>query len=47
MKNASKIKKVTICGGHGRNGIKEAVEKVELNMGNVVSIVGVTAERQH
>ena len=42
MKNASKIKKVTICGGHGRNGIKEAVEKVELNMGNVVSIVGLT-----
>jgi len=42
MRYASKIKKVTICGGHGRNGSKEAVDKIELKMGNVLSIVGLT-----
>jgi ABC-type lipoprotein export system ATPase subunit len=36
------IKKITIIGGYGKNSQKEQVEKVELNMGDIISIVGPT-----
>ena len=36
------IESITILGGHGRNGTKEAVERIDLKMGDVVSIVGPT-----
>ncbi len=36
------IHKITIIGGYDRSGNKEPVSKVELDMGNVVSIVGPT-----
>jgi len=36
------IKRITIIGGCGKNGQKEQVEKVELNMGDIISIVGPT-----
>lgn len=36
------IKKLTVLGGYGRKGIKEPVNEVELEMGNIVSIVGPT-----
>lgn len=36
------ILKVTICGGYGKDGIKEPVEQLELNAGEVISIVGPT-----
>jgi ABC-type lipoprotein export system ATPase subunit len=36
------IKKITIIGGHGKDGVTENVKKVELNMGDIVSIVGPT-----
>jgi ABC-type lipoprotein export system ATPase subunit len=36
------IESITIIGGHNRSGIPEAVERVELKMGDVVSIVGPT-----
>jgi ABC-type lipoprotein export system ATPase subunit len=36
------IKKITILGGVGKDGRKEKVEKVELKMGDIISIVGPT-----
>jgi len=36
------ILKVTICGGYGKDGIKEPVEQLELKAGEVISIVGPT-----
>lgn len=36
------IEKITIFGGFGKDGFKEELEKVELKMGNIVSIVGPT-----
>jgi len=36
------IQKITVIGGHGRNGEKEPLAGFELNMGDVVSIVGPT-----
>ncbi|MTV48265.1 ATP-binding cassette domain-containing protein [Heliobacillus mobilis] len=36
------IESVTIMGGHGRSGRPEAVQQIDLKMGNVVSIVGPT-----
>ena len=36
------IENVTIIGGCGKNGDKEAVERVEFKMGDVISIVGPT-----
>ena len=37
-----KIEKITIMGGVGKNGEREAVERLDLTMGDVVSIVGPT-----
>jgi ABC-type lipoprotein export system ATPase subunit len=37
-----KIEKLTIIGGCGRNGQKESVDEVTLQMGNIISIVGPT-----
>jgi ABC-type lipoprotein export system ATPase subunit len=37
-----KIKNITILGGRGKDGIKEPVEEVSLNMGDIVSVVGPT-----
>ncbi len=36
------INTITILGGYSRSGIPEAVERIDLKMGNVVSIVGPT-----
>jgi ABC-type lipoprotein export system ATPase subunit len=36
------IDTITILGGHGRTGEREAVERIDLKMGDVVSIVGPT-----
>jgi ABC-type lipoprotein export system ATPase subunit len=36
------INNVTIIGGFGKNGEKEAVDHVEFKMGDVISIVGPT-----
>jgi ABC-type lipoprotein export system ATPase subunit len=36
------IETITILGGHSRSGIPEAVERIEMKMGDVVSIVGPT-----
>lgn len=36
------IRNITILGGHGRNGRQEPVERIDLQMGDVVSIVGPT-----
>ncbi len=36
------IKKITIIGGYGKNHEKESVDEVNLEMGNIVSIVGPT-----
>ena len=36
------IDSITILGGHGRDGRPEAVERIDLHMGDVVSIVGPT-----
>ncbi len=36
------IETITILGGHGRSGEPDGVERVELRMGDVVSIVGPT-----
>jgi ABC-type lipoprotein export system ATPase subunit len=36
------IETITILGGHNRAGVAEAVERIDLNMGDVVSIVGPT-----
>ncbi len=36
------IDTITILGGHGRSGQREAVERIDLKMGDVVSIVGPT-----
>jgi ABC-type lipoprotein export system ATPase subunit len=36
------ISQITVIGGKGKDGSKEAVERFELNMGDIVSIVGPT-----
>jgi len=36
------INKITIIGGHGKDGTKEKVDQFELKMGNIISIVGPT-----
>jgi len=36
------IETITILGGHSRSGIPEGVERIEMKMGDVVSIVGPT-----
>jgi ABC-type lipoprotein export system ATPase subunit len=36
------IKKITILGGQGKDGSKEKVERFELKMGDIISIVGPT-----
>lgn len=36
------VDRITIIGGQGRTGLPDLVEKVELNMGEVISIVGPT-----
>jgi ABC-type lipoprotein export system ATPase subunit len=36
------IQSITILGGHNRSGEPEAVQRIDLNMGDVVSIVGPT-----
>jgi len=36
------IQSITILGGHGRGGQREAVERLDMKMGDVVSIVGPT-----
>ena len=36
------IDTISILGGHGRDGKREPVERIDLNMGDVVSIVGPT-----
>ena len=38
----SQIDSITIIGGRGKDGEPEPVERVELKMGNVASIVGPT-----
>ena len=42
VNNSKRIKKITIFGGCGKDGKKEEVEKVEMKMGDVISIVGPT-----
>ena len=34
------IKKITVFGGYGKDGSKEKVEKFELKIGDIISIVG-------
>ncbi len=36
------IESITVMGGHGRNGKRDAVPRLDLKMGDVVSIVGPT-----
>jgi len=36
------IKKITIIGGYGKDGIKEKVDRIDLSLGNIISIVGPT-----
>ena len=36
------IENITILGGHGKTGEPEPVERIDLQMGNVASIVGPT-----
>jgi ABC-type lipoprotein export system ATPase subunit len=36
------INKISVLGGIGKDGEKEQVERVDLNMGNIISIVGPT-----
>ena len=36
------IKSVTVIGGHGKDGVLDAVARVDMQMGDVVSIVGPT-----
>lgn len=36
------IKEITIIGGRGKNGVKEAVDKVSFKMGDIISIIGPT-----
>ena len=38
----SAIRQVSILGGKGRDGLPDAVGRLDLNMGDVVSIVGPT-----
>ena len=38
----SNIESITVLGGQGRDGTKEAVERIDLKMGDVVSVVGAT-----
>lgn len=38
----SGVRKITLVGGHGKTGLPDLVERVDLNMGDVVSIVGPT-----
>lgn len=37
-----KIKKITILGGFGKNGLKEEVDRIDLKLGDIISIVGPT-----
>jgi len=36
------IKKITILGGFGKDGLKEPVDRIELKLGDIISIVGPT-----
>src|SRR5512141_3036746 len=36
------IETITILGGHSRSGVPEAVERIEMKMGDVISVVGPT-----
>ena len=36
------IETITILGGHNRAGVPEAVERIDMKMGDVISIVGPT-----
>jgi ABC-type lipoprotein export system ATPase subunit len=36
------IESITILGGHNRAGVREAVERIDMKMGDVISIVGPT-----
>jgi ABC-type lipoprotein export system ATPase subunit len=36
------IKTITILGGHGKDGVSENVQRIDLTMGDVVSVVGPT-----
>ena len=36
------IRQISILGGHGRNGVRDSIERLDLNMGDVVSVVGRT-----
>lgn len=36
------IESISIINGHGKNGVREPVERIDLKMGDVVSIVGPT-----
>jgi ABC-type lipoprotein export system ATPase subunit len=36
------IERITILGGHGRDGIPDAIERLDFRMGDVVSVVGRT-----
>jgi ABC-type lipoprotein export system ATPase subunit len=38
----TRVQRITVLGGHGKNGSPDLVERVELAMGDVVSIVGPT-----
>jgi ABC-type lipoprotein export system ATPase subunit len=36
------IQKISIIGGHGKDGIEAKVERIDLRLGDIVSIVGPT-----
>ena len=36
------IDTITLLGGHGRDGTPEPVERIDLKMGDVISVVGPT-----
>src|SRR5271157_1765653 len=36
------IKSISIIGGHGKDGSREKVQRVDLKMGDIISIVGPT-----
>ncbi len=40
------IRKISIITGHGRNGSPDAVQRIDLKMGDVISIVGATGSRK-
>ena len=41
------IQTITILGGHGKTGEPEPVPRIDLRMGDVVSIVGPTGSGQN